>query len=630
MDGWFFVVLPDCEGARHIAGRLAPHTRLVHSHASGRPLLLADVPSAQLVTARRGPAAAAVIGMSSATERLLGGALGAHPTTDVLDRLAHRLAGSFHLVAADGDRLRVQGSASGLRRVFHAVIDGVRVVSDRADVLARLGGFPLDDTSLAVRLLRVLPHPLGERPMWREVSAVPPGSALLLDAPGGRTRTTVWWRRPEPELDRRSGALGLRAALEAAVQVRTSAGGTVHCDLSGGLDSTPLCFLAAESGADVVATTMYNDDPGGREDLLWARRALPAMPGLRHEVGRLDDMPQFFEGMEGIGQRLDEPSQAYLTSPRIRYSVERAAANGATVYVNGLGGDHLLHGLPVWEHALLRRRPLLALRRVRTTMALDGRPVLPVLRELLDREGYGAWLRRSVGAARPVREQKSDLRMEWDQPVALPRWLTPDATGALLARLRELAADAEPLGPDRARHAELAMVRDGSRIVRGTQQFAATLDMPFEAPFFDDRVIEACFAVRHEERDSPMEFKPLVKAAMRGALPDAFLRRGTKMGGSVQAARGLRDHWPTVLALCEHSPLTTRGVIDFSALASAESPEHMGTRDAFLDATVNCAVFARNQEAPEDREGTRSPRRHEAGPDRDHDSKEHTHDPAAA
>ncbi|WP_129768994.1 asparagine synthase-related protein [Streptomyces sp. L-9-10] len=613
-DGWYFIALPDCAGGERVARRVGSDAQLICRHASGRPLLLARGPARQRVVVEGGAVRVAVIGGSSATEEGLRGQLGRPGGVRLLEELGHSLAGSFHLVAADGERLRLQGSASGLRRVFHAVIDGVRVVSDRADVLAGLGGFALDDTALAIRLLRVLPHPLAEEPMWREVEAVAPGSALLVEDGGRRVRTVVWWRRPAPELSRREGAERLRGALEAAVDVRTSAGGTVHCDLSGGLDSTPLCRLAARGPAEIVATTMYNDDPGGLEDLIWARRALPSMPNVRHDVGRLDDMPQFFEGIGDVVERLDEPSQAYLTAPRVRYSVEAAMARGATTYVNGLGGDHLLHGLPVWDHALFRRRPLTALRRVRTTRMLDDRPLIPVLRELLDSESYRAWLRRTVREARRVREVKSDLRMEWDQPVALPRWLSRDAAAALLARLGELAASAEPLGADRALHAELAMVRDGSRIIRGTQQYAATLGMPFEAPFFDDRVVEACFAVRHEERDSPMEFKPLIKAAMRGLLPDEFLRRGSKMGGSVQAARGLRDHWPTLLELCEQSPLTTRGVIDFDALATGESPQHMGTRDAFLDATVNCAVFARNQPAG----------------DRRHDREEPVHGPAAA
>ncbi|MFD7315582.1 hypothetical protein [Streptomyces sp. NPDC059883] len=113
-DGWYFVALPDCAGGER-------------------------------VVVEGGAVRVAVIGGSSATEKGPRGRLGRPGGVRLLEELGHSLAGSFHLVAADGERLRVQGSASGLRRVFHAVIDGVRVVSDRADVLAGLGGFALDD-----------------------------------------------------------------------------------------------------------------------------------------------------------------------------------------------------------------------------------------------------------------------------------------------------------------------------------------------------------------------------------------------------------------------------------------------------------------------------------------------------
>ncbi|MBB5775431.1 hypothetical protein [Nonomuraea jabiensis] len=53
-----------------------------------------------------------------------------------LARPARTLPGSFHLVAALDGRLRVQGTASGLRLVFHARVNGPTVASDRADALA--------------------------------------------------------------------------------------------------------------------------------------------------------------------------------------------------------------------------------------------------------------------------------------------------------------------------------------------------------------------------------------------------------------------------------------------------------------------------------------------------------------
>ncbi|GAA3564472.1 hypothetical protein GCM10022222_55230 [Amycolatopsis ultiminotia] len=583
-SGWYFVVFPDCERARPIADRFDREAHRVIRYPSGRPMVLAKMPADQLVAGGTVPKVA--IGLSSATPRRLA-------RSDV-DSLAHALAGSFHLVAAEARGVRVQGSASGLRRVHHAVIDGVPIASDRADVLAGLGGFGFDERALAIRLLRALPHPLSEEPLWRGVTPVPPDSAVVLDADGRRSRTVRWWRRPDPVRSRAEGAVQLRAALAEAVAVRTAAGATVHCDLSGGLDSTPICYLAAQGPATIVATTMYNEDPGGKEDLYWARRALPAMPGIEQQVGLLDDMPNFFEGMPAVTARLDEPTQAYLTAPRIRYSIRSAQERGARLYLTGLGGDHLLHGLPVWDHTVFRRRPLHAWRRIRLSSMLQNRSLGTTLRELLDNESYRGWLSRTAGSARRARQARSEMRLSWDQEIGLPRWLTEDATAAVLERIQEIAEQAQPLGETRAAHAELAMVRDGTRIIRGTEQYAAALDMPFASPFFDDRVVEACFAVRHEERDSPMEFKPLIKAAMRDALPAEFLKRGSKMGGSTQAARGLAAHWPEILGLCEDSPLAALGIVDFDVLARSESPEHMRARDAMLDDTVNCAVFLRN------------------------------------
>ncbi|MFE7130917.1 asparagine synthase-related protein [Streptomyces sp. NPDC057638] len=593
-QGWYFVVLPDHESAEGTVHRLAADTRVICQYPSGRPLMVARMPADQLVTAEAGPVRGVVAGISSASAALLRGRLGGAGGVRALDGLGASLAGSFHLVAADGDRVRVQGSASGVRRVFHALVDGVRVVSDRADVLAALGDFPQDETALAVRLLGHLPYPFGEEPLWRQVTAVPPGSALLLEDRGSRTRTVTWWRRPEPELSRRAGARLLRSALGAAVDARTAAGGTVHCDLSGGLDSTPLCYLAAQGPAEVTAVTAYNDDPGGREDLDWARLALPSMPTVRHRTASMDDMTPFYRGMDSLSALLDEPTQAYTTAPRIRDSLQGARAHGARLSLNGLGGDHMLHINPAWEHSIVRRRPLLGARRIRTAMLLENRSWSVVLRELFDGTDYRTWLQRQVREARPLRETTIEASMAWDAPLTLPRWLTREATEAIRTHLAAMAAAALPLGPDRARHGELAAVLDGSHIVRGVQQFSATLGIPHESPFFDDRVIEACFAVRHEERASPLEFKPLIKAALAGELPDAFLARSSKTGGDAQGARGLRDHWPVLLALCEDSPLARDGLIDVRALAAAERPDRLAQPDPVIDATVNCAVFTRN------------------------------------
>ncbi len=51
--------------------------------------------------------------------------------------------------------------------------------------------------------------------------------------------------------------------------------------------------------------------------------------------------------------------------------------------------------------------------------------------------------------------------------------------------------------------------------------------------FLDDRVIEACLAVRPGERVSPGRYKPVLGAAMCGIVPEECLRRSNKATASM-------------------------------------------------------------------------------------------------
>ncbi|WP_344500645.1 asparagine synthase-related protein [Streptomyces enissocaesilis] len=603
------MVLPDTDDAAALAKRLPIEGARTVSHASGRPWLIATLPDEQMVTGEAGADRLAVLGYSSATSAELREAVGRAVGVEAFDELSHSLVGGFHLVAYAGGRLRVQGSAAGVRRVFYAVIGGVTVASDRADVLAELGGFGYDETALAIRLLRALPHPLGEQPLWRGVEPVPPESYLRIEEDGRGTAVRRWWRRPEPHLSRRAGAQLLRAALADAVAVRTRAGGVVHCDISGGMDSTPVTWFAAQGPAEIVAATAYNGDPGGMDDLRWARRALVAMPSVRHRTLSLDELPGFFEGAPELETRWDEPTAACLAAPRMKAFIQDALRYSVRMYLNGLGGDHLLCGLPNWEHTFFRRRPLLAWRRARTNRMLNGDSIATTALGLLDRRGYADWLRATVDTARRERMESHSIGFGWDLRYAWPLWLTEEALRAVRDRVVSLSTAVEPLGPDRAGHAELAMIRAGAREVRGTGQLGAEAGLPFEAPLLDDRVVAACLAVRREERVAPLEFKPLMKEAMRGLLPEDFLSRTTKTGGSTQGVRGFAAHHSELLDLCVESPLIELGIADASRLRQYNRPQPGRVPDSHFGTTVNCALFLRNQA----RERLAAPGRETAG-----------------
>ncbi|MGW5132364.1 lasso peptide isopeptide bond-forming cyclase [Streptomyces sp. NPDC004135] len=588
-----FTVFTDREDAAAVARSFArPGTRTL-PHPSGRPWLVGRWDDEEIVTAQAGRAALAVVGccpveageLRRYAERL-------RDLADV-DVLARSLPGSFHLVAALDGRLRVQGTASGLRLVFHATVDGVRVAATRADVLAGALGAAPDPERLAVRLLWPAPYPLSETSLWRDVTAVPPQDALFVGADGRGARHARWWTPPEPVRPLADSAPSVREALTAAVDARTRAGGVVSCDLSGGLDSTSLCFLADRSTARVVAATWPGRDPADT-DLYWAEQAAKHLPDVEHVVWDADASPLVYEDLLTIDDLLDEPTIGVMDRSRVLHHLPALAERGSRLHLTGVGGDHVAWCSEAYYHRLARTRPLFAWRQLRGFRALWQWPLGDTLRALADSRPYGRWLADAAGRLRVPSPANVTTSLGWGMPPRLFDWVTPDAEQAVRRALGEAAATATPLHPDRGLHADLEQIRSCTRIIRQWDRMAARAGLPMASPFLDDRVIEACLAVRPSERVSPWQYKPLLTAAMRGVVPDACLRRTDKAAASMDAADGLRTHRGDLLALWEDSRLEALGLVDGHALRRlAQRPATPGLRDAILYSTIAAEVWLR-------------------------------------
>ncbi|WP_242887284.1 lasso peptide isopeptide bond-forming cyclase [Actinomadura litoris] len=587
-----FVVLPDHEAALAVAAGLPTPPERILRHRSGRPWLAGRWSDAEMTEAAAGDARIAIIGTCPIGPERLAREAGRLRDLASLDRLVRSLPGSFHLVAALDGRTRVQGDAAGLRLVFHARAGGVTVAADRADTLAALTGAALDERQVAARLLWPLPHPLLHTPLWRGVEGVEPGAHLLVE-PDGRAKTRRWWTAPEAVRPLATAADEVAAALTAAVDARTAGGGVVSCDLSGGLDSTSICFLAARGEAEVVASTWPGRDPAD-EDLAWARRAAAHLPGVEHAVWPAEDASLVYEGLLEIDDPLDEPGIGVMDRARMLDHVPRLVARGSRLHLTGIGGDHVAWCSEAHYHGLLRRRPLLALRRLRGFRALFDWPLAPAARALADGRPYRRWLLDAAGDLRASARPTVAGALGWDTAPRLFDWVTPEAAEAAAQVLREAARTAEPLAPDRGQHLDLHSIRACTRIIRQWERMSARAGLPMASPFLDDRVIEACLAVRAEDRVTPWRYKPLLVAAMRGVVPAECLARANKAEASMDAADGLRAHSPDLMELCEDSRLARLGLVDGERLkALVARPDTPALREAILYSTLGCEVWLR-------------------------------------
>ncbi|MFI9561061.1 asparagine synthase-related protein [Nonomuraea endophytica] len=597
----WFVVLPDVEDARALARALRRiHPRLDElSHPSGRPWLLGDWGGRPPAVGRAGDRAIAAFGPHTLTDRELSAYASRVTTVHDLDALP--LCGARHLVATIGGRVRVQGMASGLRRVYWCTAGGMPVAGDRANVLAGLIGSAIDPARLAIRLLySVAPWPLAWKSLWRGVHAVLPGHYLRMDGRATPTETR-WWTPPVPGLPVSQAAEPFREALADAVAGWITPGRPAVSELSG-LDSSSICALAVRAGADVLALTAAQPDVMD-EDVRWARESVAGLreAGYRldHDIIPAEDSPLVYDGILSACGDFDEPFPCVHSQRRFEYGLSRGARHSPRVHLSGFGGDEMLRRASPWLLTLLGREPLVGLRHLRATVGRHKWSHVQAIRRMIGERAYPAWLRATATGL----EHPSDgmSHVGWGAHPVLPQWVTPDAVAMVRDALLDAADEPQLLSDDLGMHSLLAGTYVSAQEKRCFEQIGDQEGATVAMPFFDDRVFTASLAVRPADRNDPGRYKPLLVEAMRGVVPAAVLGRVTKSGTAATTVMGSRRHRDQLVGLAEGSRLAALGLVDPLALGRVvRGPIDIETPRLRIEPTLGCEIWLRNLADDED------------------------------
>ncbi|MFE4359780.1 lasso peptide isopeptide bond-forming cyclase [Kitasatospora sp. NPDC056800] len=596
-----FVVLPDSAAGAEAAARLRATHRI--DHASGRPWIVGDWQQDEMTVLQAGPRRLALLGRTRLDEQATTAALGRMRSLHDIDAVASRLPGLVHLMASMDGKVRVQGSVSGVRQVFTAVVDGVTVAAGAVGPLLRLTGAGLDETLLAARLLAPggAPWPLSLRPVRRGVDALATGHWLELDA-AGRSRQIRWWNLPEARLPLAEGARAVRTALSEAVATRIRPDRTISADLSGGLDSTSLCFLADAAGADLVTYHVMPID-GANEDTAWARKAAAMLPSARHHMLSSDRA----ENLLDVGYTADYadlapegPSTWASGLAHIRDLATRATGEGATLHLTGFGGDELFGRMPACAWSLARAQPVNGLKLLNRYRLANRWSLGGTVRALTDRSTFAQSLARVAARISDPPPPLDEPDFGWVFAPRLPAWATPDAAAAVRKLLTDAARETpEPLDADRARHQALASIAFEGKTVRQVNTVVAASGIVWDAPFLDDRVLEAAMSTRIDERLATGRFKPLLIDAVRGLVPADILDRRDKGEFSAEAFRGIARNRARLLELCEDSQLARLGLIDPAKFRSAVlNPGPMAHHIQPIETTVACESWLRTHLRP--------------------------------
>lgn len=275
-----------------------------------------------------------------------------------LDALASRLRGMFAFGLWDsraGKLFLVRDRLGVKPLLYSARPDGSLAFASTARALRR-GGFAGGVDEQAIVEYLEFGYVTDDRSIYEGVSKVP-AATIVEWSEGGALSSREYWQPPEAAETTGGARVSFEEAVEEterlllrAVEMRLFADVPVGALLSGGVDSSLVCWAVARLGGDVTAYTVGT--PGDPLDETADARSTARELGVRHKVLDVsaDDAPDVGELVSAYG----EPFACASALGMLR--VSRAVSAEATVLLTGDGGDDVFLGYPEHKHFWLAQK----------------------------------------------------------------------------------------------------------------------------------------------------------------------------------------------------------------------------------------------------------------------------------
>lgn len=468
-----------------------------------------------------------------------------------IDGLVARIRGMFAFGLWDerSHKLFLVRDRLGVKPLLYAQRDGRLAFASTTRAL-RVGGFVEEIDEAAVTEYLEFGYVTDDRVIYRGAAKVP--AATIVEWSEGRLSTRVYWKPPTP--DETFAPLSFGEAVEEterlflnAVEKRLYADVPVGALLSGGVDSSLVCWAIAQLGGNVTAYTIgVPGDPWdeAREASVTAQRL-----GISHRVLELtaEEPPDIGEMITAYG----EPFACASALGMLR--VSQAVSSEATVLLTGDGGDDVFLGYPEHRHLWLAEKVARRLPPIAARAWLAGREWFP---------RRGLWKR----AASFLDYTTGGLGAVACAHDGLPTYEQYGILGARLAG-EQVAQRDIPWSQESARNV-LAEFLEYDRKTRFVGEYmtkvdGATMHYGLEArsPFLDQELWEFASSLPADLRLHGRRLKSVLRELVARKIGQR-VARGRKRGFSIPVQRWLAGRWRvSVEELLRDSILESNGWI---------------------------------------------------------------------
>ena len=451
-----------------------------------------------------------------------------------LDRLLAKLRGMFAFALWDDRRrtLFLVRDRLGVKPLVYACHNGQIAFASTIRAL-RAAGFvdQIDDLALAEYL--EFGYVTDERSIYRGAQKV--AAASIVEWSNGKLQTREYWRPPAPSTTQPSFAEAVENTERlflSAVEKRLYADVPVGALLSGGIDSSLVCWAIKQLGGDVTAFTVGT--PGDPADETADARETAKRLGIRHEILELTSTKE--PNIDELVSAYGEPFACASALGMLR--VSKAVAGSATVLLTGDGGDDVFLGYPEHRHLLLAQKVARSMPGFVARSWRSNREKVPQVGSL---KRLSSFLNYSTGGLGAVACAHDGLPSYWRY-------------GMLGERLSGISVSQRGIEwSHESGHNVLSEFLEYDRAGRFVGEYMTKVDgatmfhsLEARSPFLDQDLWEFASSLSFETRLNGGRSKALLRALAREKLGER-LAAGRKRGFTIPVQRWLVGRWRNAL-----------------------------------------------------------------------------------
>lgn len=490
-----------------------------------------------------------------------------HAYEEFGDDFVSKLEGMFALAVYDTRRRRlvIARDRMGIKPLYFREDEaGIAFASEVKALLALPGSVADVDKSSLVDYLSI-GYAVAPATIFAGISKLNPASMLICEPDGARIRR--YWSPPEtvdeePDFEEWVDKIG--AELERAVVDHLVADVPVGAFLSGGIDSSAVCYLMSRNSDSELNTYSIGYTGGATEDyyneLSYANQVAREL-GSRHQ--EIEVQPDVASLLPKLIWHLEEPiSDSAITTT---YLVSELAAESVKVILSGVGGDELFAGynryLGGHYHAYLDRLPRWCWQGVLPKIA----GLLPSGRQnrLMDMSRYAKRFFEASGLDH-VERYAFYLATANRQTVEL---LLGEDVAAAENQLVRVARDEAGIEDELLRLFRIDwQTQLAENLLLLTDKMTMARSLECRVPFLDHKLVELAASAPSHHKLPGGRLKGLLKAALHDTLPPEIVNRRKRGFGAPVGAWFKRELLTLRRELLGPHALGSRGLFNSHAI----------------------------------------------------------------